>query len=371
MEELNKYEQKFIDFIRGITKQDKIALFHDVDGDGIPAAAITINALKRLGLKVDMVIGKGREELTPSEETIKQLKDGKITVLITLDKPTDKNPKAIIEISKFAKILVVDHHSREAQIDIDDKKVLIFKPQFFTNHPPAPYATAKIVFDYFSKIVDITDLDWIACAGTMSDAGDVYWRDFIKQIQSKYGFEGDDPWKTDLEKVVGYMSHTECYKKGYYTKALSALAKSKSPKDFLKSDVKKYFDAVNKEVTSYIQNVKKNAEFKDDLIYYEINPKYNIKTIVSTVLSIRFYPDKTLIVVVNNDNPKLSISFRRHDGKKDMVKLSKESLKGLTDAVPGGHIPAAGGSVWKEKLGDFKRKVIELNSSGIADIKQA
>ena len=129
------YSEKFVQFIKGIKKTDRVALFHDVDGDGIPAAAITINALKRLGIKVHLVLGRGRGEITPSEETIKELQLNKIDFLITLDKPTDKDPKALREISRFAKVLVVDHHSNEGKIDVDEDRVLIFKPQFFSDVP--------------------------------------------------------------------------------------------------------------------------------------------------------------------------------------------------------------------------------------------
>ncbi len=358
----NKYEKKFFEVIRSISKKDKIAIFHDVDGDGISAAAITTIALKRLGFKVFLNIGVGREEIVPSENTIRELKNNKIDLLITLDKPTDKSPEVIKEIAKFSKVLVIDHHSKESILDLDENRVLIFKPQFFSNHPPEYYATAKIAFDYFSKIVDLKDVDWIACAGTMSDAGENYWKDFVRFIQEKYSFFGENPWKTDLPKIISYIDQPECYKTGYYKKSLNALIKAKGPNDFLKSDLKKYYEAVSGEIKELAEESKTKAKVTEDLVFYIIKPKYKIKSILSTILSIYYYPDKTVVLLIDDGTDTLPISFRRNDMKKDMVRLAKESLKGLIDRVPGGHFPAAGGFVWRSKLEEFKKRVIEVNS---------
>jgi len=222
----------------------------------------------------------------------------------------------------------------------------------------------------FSKLISLEDIDWIACAGTMSDTGDTYWVDFFREVMAKYGFKDSDPWKTPLERIIGYISQAESYKKGYYKKALKALIQSKGYEDFLGSDLKEYYDKVNGEIQAYLDGVEKNAEFKDDLVIYEVKPKYDIKSILSTIISRRLYPDKTVILILDDrrDKLKLKLSFRRTDFKKDMSKLAKESLKGLTDMSPGGHIPAAGGALWRIKLAEFKKRVAEVNSSGTIDV---
>ena len=46
--EKNEYLEKFDSIVKAFSKEDKIALIHDLDADGVSSGAITYNAIKLL-----------------------------------------------------------------------------------------------------------------------------------------------------------------------------------------------------------------------------------------------------------------------------------------------------------------------------------
>ena len=96
-----------------------------------------------------------------------------------------------------------------------------------------------------------------------------------------------------------------------------------------------------------------------DLIIYEINPKYNVKSIIINKLSSEKYPNKT-ILCLSKHQEKVIISARRQDYKIPINDLLSDAIEDLPGSTAGGHIPAAGASVRKKDLKRFKDKIKEL-----------
>jgi len=119
------------------------------------------------------------------------------------------------------------------------------------------------------------------------------------------------------------------------------------------------YNIVKQELEHYITSAKQNVETYNDsqLIIYEIKSKYKIKSILSTALSQRLYPNQTLIIV-QQVNDEMTISARRQDCKKNMNKLLKLALGNLKGNA-GGHAPASGASVGIKDYPEFKKRLIE------------
>jgi len=358
LREIAYYQKKVSEFVNSITKKDRIAIFHDIDGDGLFATGLLVKAMRRLNLNPELLIGIGREEIVPSGNTIKKLKDEKITKIFILDKPADVDPKAIKQIEKFSEILIIDHH--KIFEDVHSKKTTVIKPQFFTKAPPSKYPTAKMVYVLFSELVDIKDLDWMAAAGIMSDTakGD----ELVKDTLKKYKLRGD-PWKTPIGKAENHVSFSALYKPENHLLSLKILIKSKTYKEILDSKLKKFYAAVNNEIQSHLKNFDKVAEFKGDLAFYSIKPKYKINTPLLTMISANLYPSTTLVLITDQPPNKSRISFRRNDFKKDTSDIARAAIKGFKQAQAGGHAPASGAIILKKDLEEFKRRVEKLNKS--------
>lgn len=106
---------------------------------------------------------------------------------------------------------------------------------------------------------------------------------------------------------------------------------------------------------------------KDSLLIYEIDSKYQIKSLLSTKLSVEKYADKTLIIV-QKIGDEMAISARRNDGKKNMNKLLKSAV-GTLAGNAGGHAPASGGSVSIKDYPQFKKQLIEHEKDKEIEIK--
>jgi len=157
------------------------------------------------------------------------------------------------------------------------------------------------------------------------------------------------------------FSQTECYDYRKVGIIFNTLWKAKNPNDVLKSNLKKYSTIVQKEIDYYMRHAKKLAVFypKKQLIIYEIKPKYNIKSNLSTVLSM-IYPNSTLILAsLDKQKKNYTLSLRRQDQKIKMNELIEKALIGLQGSG-GGHIPAAGGRVARKDFEKFKENVLKL-----------
>ncbi len=351
-----KLEGRFAGFIRNITSRDKIAVIHHTDTDGICSGVIAAKAVERLrGRKIDLRLAAG-PEITSA--FISNLKKKKINKIIFVDISADQNADIIKKAGKFAEILIIDHH--KLYNDLNSAKIILIKPQLIKSKLKGyQYPASKLSFDLFSKIADISDLDWIAAAGTIADAGYQSWKRFVDSVMKKYKVKIEkDIFETKFGKVSIFLNYAcSVGKPGL---GFDILYKAEKYSDVLKSELTRYQKNIEKEINYYLKRHKSLAEFypEIDLVFYEVSPKYNIKSSLINILSTKYYPNKTIIVAISNKEIKLSA--RRQDGKVAVNDLLEKAVVGLKGASAGGHIPAAGGTVRKKDLDKFKQNIIKI-----------
>jgi len=328
-------------------KNEKIGLFYHDDGDGICSAVIAAKAVKRLrGKEPDLISYSGQR----LKHIVDFAKREDITKLIAVDLTLDSHKKAIEEIEKFAGILIIDHH--EFEEDINSENTIQIKPELYGEKGGAANPACKLTYEVLKEVIAISDLDWVAAAGIISDSGYSQNKDFIDHILKKYNYEvKDDIFKTKLgevSKLIGYACAAgeinECYE---------VLSNSETPEDFLNSKLKQYKDEVEKEVNYFVANYKKLAEFHEDVVFYNLETKYRLKSLIANILS-NGHPNITFFVF-QEQNERYMISARRQDGKVELNKIMAKATK-----HGGGHIKASGGSIEKQDLDTFKKRILEL-----------
>ena len=116
----------------------------------------------------------------------------------------------------------------------------------------------------------------------------------------------------------------------------------------------------------WISEHKKRAKFfpELELIFYVVSPRFPLNSPLSSILSQKYYPESTLVVVHDSGESILGVSLRRQDYKVDCPSLVKAACVGLKDASGGGHIPAAGGKVRREDLDQFLENIKSEIASG-------
>ncbi len=341
-----------------IIHSKKIALIFDLDTDGVCSAKIVFEAINRMQKDIDDFFPSPSGNIN-DEPLINGLKNSNPDLLIIVDDELRKD--SFIAKNFNFNILVIDHHSIQ---DLPDKEnIHYYNPKIFGDESYVP--ASKYCFDIFSKIVDINDLDWVACVGIIADSGAVHHKDFIKKVFSKYGEEPKIDKDYLSDSFFGYLG--DIINSGKIAKgndgsllALKVLRDSSSPKDLLEKsfELRNLCDEINLYLKEVCEDFEaKKEEYKElDLFFYSFNPKYKIGSVLSTIVSFK-HPNKT--VVIFSKKPKIvSISYRRQDKLVDMNALARESIKGLKSAGGGGHIPAAGGHVQFRDLNMVKRNII-------------
>ncbi len=350
-------------FFKNIKKEDKIAVIHHTDPDGICSGVIVSKAVEKLrDAKIDLRLNQNSSELFISEETVKRLEENGINKVIITDMGVDQQVEEnfVEKITDFAELVIIDHH--KLYRDLNSEKITLIKPHMiYEDVDSAQYCAAKFCFDILSKILDLSEFDWIATIGIIGDCGYNTWKGFVDDVLTKYDIElKQNGFDTEIGQIAEIISSTEAFDINKVELAFDIVYNANSYKDVLNSELKQYKEDIDNEIKIWRNEVEKRAEIKGNIIYYHIkNPKYPIKSNLCTLLSFDF-PDKSIIIVQEYDNDELiTVSARRRDNKIKMNELLESATKGLKRGGGGGHIPAAGGRFLKKDKKIFKERVLE------------
>lgn len=353
---------KSLEFLRNISKKDKVCVIHHTDPDGVSSGVILAKAVERLrGKKIDLRHNQKGSLHSLSNETVNLLRKKGINKLLVIDIGPEDNLETLTRAADLAEILIIDHH--QIPNEVKNKRVILYKPQLvFSGIQPSTYCASKLAYDLCSKVTDLSDLDWVASIGIIGDVATKQWKDFLESVYERYKIKTnkEDWFHTDLGRAASIINSLDCFGEKYVKKSFETLYAAKSYKNILKSELTKYEKIISKEIDYWIENVDKKAEIYPELelIYYEIKPKHHVKSAISTVLSFK-HPDKTLIVAGMDELEEIVISGRRQDQKVKMNELMRYAVKDIPNSAAGGHIPASGATVSRKYYPEFKRRVME------------
>ena len=328
-------EKRFYDFVGDIDDKDKVAIISHNDLDGVVSAKVVNEVVKS-----DLLILLGYTDL--NQELINKLKKKNINKLIFTDL-NFSSPDILIEISKFSKILYIDHHKITKDFNTD--RIIFMNAQGF--------CAGYLCYYLFSKIQDLSKLDWLVCCSCISDY--MYFKnsEWMKKVFDKYG---------DKFLMIGENLRNE----GIFWDLQASLSlaltyfkdNTKRVYDSIGSEfgdigeLKKYSDIIQQELDNLLKRYDKEKEIINGIYFWEVSSKYPIKDILVNILSHKNM-DKTLIFI-QNDKGIYKISARRQDKTVDLPKLLGKLLEGFESSSSGGHIPAAGGGFPAKYLEEFK-----------------
>ncbi len=355
-----KLVKRFRDFVNSVDKKDRVAVIHHTDPDGVCSGVLISKLIERIReKKINLRLNQKGNIHHITDETLGKLKEKRINKVIITDIAIDEYPEGIKRISRFAKVLIIDHHP--VYKDLNSKDIVMIKSSLVSDIDPSKYCAAKLCYDLGSLLADLSDLDWIAAVGCIGDIATEPFKSWLKNVFKKYEISmKKDLFKTQLGKVAVIISSAESFDHRNVKSCFNVLYRAKDYHDVLKSGLKRFCKKIDKELKYYIKNLKSFAEIfpELDLVYYEIKPKYNVKSPLCTLLGIK-HPHKT-VVVVSSKSGMVSISARRGDSNIPVNKLLENAIKGISDANAGGHAPSAGASVPKKYYKKFKKRVINL-----------
>jgi single-stranded DNA-specific DHH superfamily exonuclease len=331
-------EKMFSEFISSLGKE-KIAIVSHTDIDGIAAAKIanqSINANKLLFVNYSDLIGDfvGKIKKTGARKII-------FTDLFF------KNAEVIKNITKFAQILIIDHHSPDLNLNSD--RTVHLNAQGF--------CSAYLCYYLFSKITNLAKWDWLVVAASIADVAYYKNQAFMAEVMSKYKdkFEisqdrqirkNGEFWDFQWEITLALIANDPDYEKVF-----CSLKNDMIIPENLKEDIAK----AQKEYDFWKNRFDEDKISIADGYFWELSPKYRLASFIINEISFE-YPEKTFVFMSRTDGL-CKFSTRRQDGQVDLNEEAKKWCGGFENADAGGHKKAAGGTFPIKYFSEFKKRL--------------
>lgn len=353
--------ERISSFVESLDINVKIALINDTDPDGICSGVLFNKAVERIrGKGVDFRIEQKHNDVGLTKESLDEIKQLKPDWVVITDKAVDSDPAMFREAEEYCRFLVFDHHRILA--DLNSEQTIFAKSQYVNPKIDGSlYPATKLVYDIFSKYVDLTDLDWIAAVGVISDMAQKQWIEFLDSVFARYNVaKGTNYFDSSIGRVSGLISVADTC--GKSAEAFDILNSAKGYLDVVKSKLREYHSEVQSEIDRILDEFDAKSEKypEKQLYYYEISSPYMLNSMISTILSMKEWSMSFIVVQPVGDY--CNISARRQDKSVAMNELLGNAVEGLENANGGGHRPAAGGKFLAKDKDAVKKRIFELLS---------
>lgn len=356
--------EKSLLFLQNLSKEDRVAVFYDDDGDGVSAAGVTVAAIIKLrGRPPEIVQPFGKSDTYISLDLPEMLKRMQITKFIALDKAVDQMGQDFVdELGSVCSTIVIDHHSSSQSHG--NENVLIVKPHFVWETESASFPTAILSFTLFSSVVDLPDKDWVACIGVTSDSSYPRWKNFVDKALEKYSLPpvNNDPFHSAFGVIDNMIFSVNAVSPSQLPEFLGLLVEAKHPSEVIQSGFYPLLKLIEDETQFWMDKLETEiVSFPElELFVAKIRPRHPVKSLVINRLSRERYPNKTVLLFQKIAGEKLLVSARRQDYHVPMNALLEETVKGLSEATGGGHVPAAAAMIRLEDEELFLEKVKKI-----------
>lgn len=338
-------EKRFLDFIQGLRKSDKICLISHTDLDGISAAVVANKVLDADEIKF---VNYGELNV----ELIQQLKQKGFNKLVFTDLFI-KEDEFVEGLNTFERVLILDHH--DAKDDLNSDKIVFVKVE-------KGYCAAYLCYEFFRKIQDVSVLDWLVVCASISDFCNVKNSNWIRRVYERYGEvydEGMDKIGFRLEDLESSKFYELQWKISlalvYFRHDLNKVFESIGESFADIGNLGKYAEDVQEEIDETLKDFEKQKKEFPGGYYFQFEPKFKVSSLVNNLISQK-YPDKTL-VFIRRELDGYVISLRRQDSEEDMNMFVRKLLEGFEKSSGGGHVPAAGGYFPAEYILEFKKRL--------------
>ena len=336
-----------VHIFRSITSEDKVAVLYDDDGDGVSSGAIAAWGVTRLrGRAPDMLAPFGHGSGNANEALLHSLREAGITKLITLDRSLEQAGESFTHsLESFCSTLIVDHHKVYAPYSSDS--FILFKPNIVWETESSSFPTAILAYTLFSAVTDMSDKDWVACIGIVSDSAYPRWKTFVDASAEKWGLPPvkEDPFEAPFGIMSKIIYCTQILSSYQLPELLDSIVSARAPQELLASGFRSLVSVVDEEVDAWMHRLEAEIEWHPELELGLgiVQPRYSVKSLLINKFS-RRHPEKSIILLQEtSDGSRMTISARRQDHRVAMNDLLEFAIQGLPDARAGGHAPASGG----------------------------
>jgi single-stranded DNA-specific DHH superfamily exonuclease len=333
-------------FVDRIQPDKSVVVLHDSDADGVTAGVALQLALSRAGFENVKLVAPNRDSealllsadrnaWTPAnrERVIAAAPDS----LFVLDLGSQSEP-----VLAGVPTCFIDHHRPEG-VPPGDTLISAYTWEPIPN-------TSLLVWDLCSSLTDVSDLDWIAAIGTISDLGEKAPFEMLAVAKSRYTAK----YLKEASALINSARRASQYNPEV---AVRALLTHDSPRSLVNSnthEVEQLREA-RKEVQAAMEQAKKAAPvFSGNVALVRINSPCQIHPLIAQSWRTRL--PKYIVMVANEGYipGRVNFSVRTASGINVLDFLKNVDLSPGEGSYGHGHDSASGGSLpverWNELL---------------------
>ncbi|HEY9605495.1 MAG TPA: ATP-dependent DNA ligase [Allocoleopsis sp.] len=324
-------------FVDRIQPDKSIVVLHDSDADGVTAGVVLRLALSRAGFENVKLVAPDRQRnaWTPAnrERVIAAAPDS----LFVLDLGSQSEP-----VIAGVPTCFIDHHRPEG-VPPGDTLISAYTWEPIPN-------TSLLVWELCSSLTDVSDLDWIAAIGTVSDLGEKAPFEMLAVAKSRYTAK----YLKEASALINSARRASQYDPEV---AVRALLTHDSPRSLVNSDTEdvEQLRIARKEVQAAMEQAKKAAPvFSGNVALVRINSPCQIHPLIAQSWRTRL--PKYIVMVANEGYipGRVNFSVRTASGINVLDFLKNVDLSPGEGSYGHGHDSASGGSLpverWNELL---------------------
>ena len=319
-------DQAFAGFVARIPKDARLVCLHDTDADGLTAGVLWQRAMERLGYTNALRVLPGRERNAWNAENRAKVAAANPQFLFVLDLGSQAVP-----VISSVPTCFIDHHRPEG-IPPGDTLITAY------SWDPIP-CTSLLIYQIAGALVDLSDLDWVAAIGALSDLGDNAPFPLIAEAKKKYTAK----YLKEATTIINAARRSSRYIPDVAAGALLAYT---NPKALVESDAPavQELKATREEVAAALAEAKKAAPvFSGRVALVRIHSACVVHPLIAQIWRSRL--PKYMVIVANDGYRPGQVHFSARSAAGINI---LEFLRGIE--IPGGegdfghgHDQASGG----------------------------
>ncbi|WP_348233764.1 DHHA1 domain-containing protein [Trichocoleus sp. DQ-U1] len=327
----------FKPFVERIQPDKSVVVLHDSDADGVTAGVVLQLALSRTGFQNVTLVAPNRDRnaWTPAnrERVIASAPDS----LFVLDLGSQSEP-----VIAGVPTCFIDHHRPEG-VPPGDTLISAYTWEPIPN-------TSLLIWELCSSLTDVSDLDWIAAIGTVSDLGEKAPFEMLAVAKSRYTAK----YLKEASALINSARRASQYNPEV---AVRALLTHDNPRSLVNSSTQEVeqLRESRKEVQAAMEQAKKAAPvFSGNVALVRVNSPCQIHPLIAQSWRTRL--PKYIVMVANEGYipGRVNFSVRTASGINVLDFLKNVDLSPGEGSYGHGHDSASGGSLpverWNELL---------------------
>lgn len=355
MQDFEKHKVKFDAFLNRINENEKIGILsHGNCVDGMISTVFLVEILKKkFPEMISPFVAFIPYKLGILDEYERIFNREGINKVFVLDANVDINQLEETErfFDKF-EVMFIDHHPLHNKLKLTEKII----------KTPSNDCTSLVLYNLGKEYLEGNYWLELSCIAAISEFSYLDKKN-LEFIQKHYSFDPDNYQNLEIfQKVLKINSLVTYYAKDP-NKAYNIILKE----DY--SEIDRADKEVSDDFNKCMKDFEDNAEkyLNDRLYIHFLNPKYSIGSRLSTALSVK-HTNATIITLSDVHGTNLIKISGRNNSKDlnyDLGDMIRAGIKGLENAIGGGHPRAVGGSFMRKDLETFKKNIIEFVRSKI------